>query len=272
MRRQLLFVQDRRLRLAQFHTTTTPWAKKKSKKTVSNPIVPKDKVVAGTSEAVTSQIRPFDAQAQRQESTSSKIPKDPQNDTSKNTPKDTPKDDSAPVTSGTSSPSSPSPSTETPPNITSESPPQPMEQSTSSTPPISPPTDKDSTTPPAPPSFPTKEEDFNPLTDEQYQAFRRKQQVGPFSWKALGLFVITGIGLVVYFRHEKERMDRLRIAEENKSIGNPRVGGPYDLIDHDGNNVSQDTYAGAHTLVSFPIPFFRKLCLSTLGVDLLWFH
>ena len=260
MRRQLLFVQDRRLRLAQFHTTTTPWAKKKSKKTVSNPIVPKDKVVAGTSEAVTSQIRPFDAQAQRQESTSSKIPKDPQNDASENTPKD----DSAPVTSGTSSPSS-SASTETPP-------PPPNEQSTSSRPPVPPPTGKDSTTPPAPSSFPTKEEDFNPLTDEQYQAFRRKQQVGPFSWKALGLFVITGIGLVVYFRHEKERMDRLRIAEENKSIGNPRVGGPYDLIDHDGNNVSQDTYAGAHTLVSFPIPFFRKLCLSTLGVDLLWFH
>lgn len=56
-------------------------------------------------------------------------------------------------------------------------------------------------------------------------------------------------------------MDRLRIfssksnlivgvAEENKSMGAPRVGGPYSLIDHFGNPVTQDTYAGKHTLVS----------------------
>ena len=39
------------------------------------------------------------------------------------------------------------------------------------------------------------------------------------------------------------------VAEENKSMGTPRVGGPYSLIDHNGNKVSQDTYAGKHTLV-----------------------
>lgn len=40
------------------------------------------------------------------------------------------------------------------------------------------------------------------------------------------------------------------IAEENKSVGTPRVGGPYSLTDHHGNKVSQETYAGKHTLVS----------------------
>lgn len=64
---------------------------------------------------------------------------------------------------------------------------------------------------------------------------------------------------MVYFRHEKERMERLRIttrygltegvAEENKSMGQARVGGPYKLIDFDGKEVTQDTYAGKHTLV-----------------------
>ena len=238
-------MQTIRLRPVQFHTTTNAFAKKKSKKTVSNPIVPKDKVATTTSEVVPSQTSSFDVQAQRQESTSSKAQKDSKNDASK----DTPKDDSTPVPSETSSPS-PATSAETPADATSETSSQP---STSATPPIPPPPDKDFTTPPAPSSFPTKDDDFNSLTDEQYQAFRRKQQVGPFSWSALGLFVITGIGLVVYFRHEKERMNRLRIAEENKSVGNPRVGGPYNLIDHNGNNVTQDTYGGAHTLVSFPI-------------------
>ena len=32
-------------------------------------------------------------------------------------------------------------------------------------------------------------------------------------------------------------------------MGTPRVGGPFSLIDHNGNKVTQDTYAGKHTLV-----------------------
>ena len=34
-------------------------------------------------------------------------------------------------------------------------------------------------------------------------------------------------------------------------MGTPRVGGPYNLVDHFGNKVSQDTYAGKHTLVPY---------------------
>ena len=39
------------------------------------------------------------------------------------------------------------------------------------------------------------------------------------------------------------------VAEENKSVGAPRIGGPYSLVDHFGSAVTQDTYAGKHTLV-----------------------
>ena len=67
---------------------------------------------------------------------------------------------------------------------------------------------------------------------------------------------------MVYFRYEKERVDRLRflpsistlltigVVEENKSMGTPRVGGPYSLTNHYGEKVTQDTYKGKHTLVS----------------------
>lgn len=54
-------------------------------------------------------------------------------------------------------------------------------------------------------------EDTNPINDEQYKAYRGKQSYGPFTWKAAVLFVLTGTGLVIYFRIEKERMDRLSI-------------------------------------------------------------
>ena len=48
------------------------------------------------------------------------------------------------------------------------------------------------------------------LNDEQYQAFRGRQAQGLFTWKTVALFLLTGTGLVVYFRYEKERVNRLR--------------------------------------------------------------
>lgn len=57
-------------------------------------------------------------------------------------------------------------------------------------------------------------EDANPLNSEQYQAYRGKQSTGPFTWKAAALFLLTGAGLVIYFRIEKERIDRLRTLYE----------------------------------------------------------
>jgi hypothetical protein len=59
-------------------------------------------------------------------------------------------------------------------------------------------------------SKPPPPESINPITDEQYKAFRGKQATGPFTWKALALFLLTGAGLIIYFRQEKERMQRLR--------------------------------------------------------------
>jgi hypothetical protein len=43
------------------------------------------------------------------------------------------------------------------------------------------------------------------------------------------------------------------VAEENKSMGVARVGGPYALMNHFGQAVTQDSYAGRHTLVAFLI-------------------
>ena len=69
------------------------------------------------------------------------------------------------------------------------------------------------TTDPAPSTSapPTPPNDTNPIYDEQYKAYRGKQTAGPFTWKAAALFVLTGTGLVIYFRREKERVERLRI-------------------------------------------------------------
>jgi hypothetical protein len=71
----------------------------------------------------------------------------------------------------------------------------------------------------------------------------------PFSWKAGVLFVVTCGGLIWYFDYEKTRMQKKRIAEANKGIGKPLVGGSFDLVDQHGNRFTHEDLKGRYSLV-----------------------
>lgn len=64
------------------------------------------------------------------------------------------------------------------------------------------------------------------------------------------MFIATCGVLVWYFEHEKERMQRKRIAEANKGVGRPLVGGPFELMDHDGKPFTSEMMKGKYALVS----------------------
>lgn len=81
------------------------------------------------------------------------------------------------------------------------------------------------------------------------QEARARQSSGPFSFKAGALFLVSGGGLIWYFRHEKARMERQRIANQTKGIGKPKVGGPFELIDQDGKPFSSEELRGRYSLV-----------------------
>ena len=55
-----------------------------------------------------------------------------------------------------------------------------------------------------------------------------------------------------YFEDEKKRMHSKRIAEANKGVGRPKVGGSFDLIDQNGNKVTDQDLKGRYSLVSGP--------------------
>ena len=44
-------------------------------------------------------------------------------------------------------------------------------------------------------------------------------------------------------------MARKRIAEQTKGIGKPKVGGPFDLVDHNGNRFTSEDLLGKYSLV-----------------------
>ena len=53
-----------------------------------------------------------------------------------------------------------------------------------------------------------------------------------------------------YFEHEKQRMQRKRIADATKGVGRPKVGGPFELIDQNGKPVTEKDLKGRYSLVS----------------------
>jgi protein SCO1/2 len=109
---------------------------------------------------------------------------------------------------------------------------------------------------------------------------RQRNTTGPFSWKAALLFVLTGAGMMLYFRVEKARLERKRMTEMSKGVGKPKVGGPFVLKDLDGKEFTAEDLKGKYSFVSISNngwilkgifeSYADTIPLAFAG--LLWFH
>src|SRR3954451_20822548 len=90
--------------------------------------------------------------------------------------------------------------------------------------------------------------------------------VQPLTLKAGVVFVIAGAALVLFFREERARVERKRIATATKGIGKPKVGGPFELVDTNGKPFSNEDMKDKYGLVCLP-PVLRgaKCSSSTLA-------
>ncbi|KAK4609228.1 hypothetical protein CLAFUR4_14247 [Fulvia fulva] len=96
---------------------------------------------------------------------------------------------------------------------------------------------------------------------------KTKYRLGPFSWQAGLLFVLAGAGLTLYFRYEKARMSRARIAEANKGIGKPLVGGPFHLTDcttTPPGEFTEQNLKGKYSLIYFGFTNCPDICPEEL--------
>ncbi|KAF1913496.1 SCO1/SenC-domain-containing protein [Ampelomyces quisqualis] len=93
---------------------------------------------------------------------------------------------------------------------------------------------------------------------------RARNRGGPFNLTAAVLFVVSGSGLWIYFRYEKERVARKRIADQTKGVGKPKVGGPFKLVDQEGNSFSSDDMLGKYSLVYFGFTHCPDICPDEL--------
>ncbi|KAI1907705.1 Cu-binding protein [Ophidiomyces ophidiicola] len=98
-------------------------------------------------------------------------------------------------------------------------------------------------------------------TIEQLKA---RSSTGPFSWKAAGLFVVTGGGMIVYFTYEKARLERERVVAMSKGVGKPKVGGPFVLTDLDGREFTEAQLRGKYNFVYFGFTHCPDICPDEL--------
>lgn len=59
-------------------------------------------------------------------------------------------------------------------------------------------------------------------------------------------------------------MQRKRLAEANKGVGKPKVGGPFSLIDQNGNTVTDADLKGRYSLVYFGFTHCPDICPEEL--------
>ncbi|KAL4924536.1 SCO family protein [Aspergillus undulatus] len=93
---------------------------------------------------------------------------------------------------------------------------------------------------------------------------RARNTTGPFNWKAALLFILTGGGMIAYFRIEKDRLERKRIAEMSKGVGKPKVGGPFVLKDLDGKVFTEEELKGRYSFVYFGFTHCPDICPDEL--------
>ncbi|KAL8509258.1 hypothetical protein ACS0TY_016451 [Phlomoides rotata] len=92
---------------------------------------------------------------------------------------------------------------------------------------------------------------------------------GPVSWMSFFLLLCTGAGLVYYYDREKRRRieginSASNTVKQGPSVGKAAIGGPFNLIDHNGKAVTDKDYLGKWNLMYFGFTHCPDICPDEL--------
>ena len=103
------------------------------------------------------------------------------------------------------------------------------------------------------------------LMKRSYATSRGKSIIrGPMTWGTLGLFLLTGGSCYIYVRHLKGEKEIERQKELSRSIGMAAIGGPFDLVDTEGNQVTNNSFLGKWVLIYFGFCHCPDICPDQL--------
>ncbi|KAI7730509.1 hypothetical protein M8C21_028831 [Ambrosia artemisiifolia] len=108
-------------------------------------------------------------------------------------------------------------------------------------------------------------------SDDSHQSSEQGKPVrgGPISWLSFLLLVATGAGVVFYYDQEKKRhIEDINASssavKQGPSAGKAAIGGPFNLIDHNGRSVTENDFKGKWTLIYFGFTHCPDICPDEL--------
>ncbi|GMM43161.1 Cu-binding protein [Hanseniaspora uvarum] len=128
-----------------------------------------------------------------------------------------------------------------------------------------------------PPTEPFKKKVYSriPLNSEPLAKPSEKfKKSGPdfefATWKGLVLTGTVGLGVYLYFKYEKKRIQTSKEADSNRGVnkntgyGKPLIGGPFQLVDTNNNTFTHKDLEGKWSLVYFGFTHCPDICPEEL--------
>ncbi|KAA8495021.1 Protein sco1 [Porphyridium purpureum] len=111
-----------------------------------------------------------------------------------------------------------------------------------------------------PPRTPSKR-DAGTTAPTLWNRFR----AGMVDWKTLGVISALGCGVLGYYSYQKQRkLEQLRESQTKTVSGKAKIGGPFTLVDTDGNKVSDTDFRNKFMLIYFGFTFCPDICPDEL--------
>ncbi|KAK1434629.1 hypothetical protein QVD17_00378 [Tagetes erecta] len=108
-------------------------------------------------------------------------------------------------------------------------------------------------------------------SDDSHQSSEQGKSVrgGPISWLSFLLLIATGAGVIFYYDQEKKRhIEDINASstavKQGPSAGKAAIGGPFNLIDHNGRPVTEKDFKGKWTLIYFGFTHCPDICPDEL--------
>lgn len=85
----------------------------------------------------------------------------------------------------------------------------------------------------------------------------------PVTWRSVAFMVVSGAGLAGVYQYFKET--KQTEVKHLPSAGKPLLGGPFDLVDDDGNRKTDKDFLGEYVLLYFGFTYCPDICPTELA-------
>lgn len=85
-------------------------------------------------------------------------------------------------------------------------------------------------------------------------------------WTSLLVMILGGGALSYFFQKEKKRLEVRRQEKERQGVGKPLIGGPFEMMDFNGNKFTEKDLEGKFSIIYFGFTMCPDVCPEELEI------